>query len=501
MRRIVNAFIVFAVVAVALPQTAHAAPFHFTATPHNAKQVYFAVVDESQVPQISQIRKRNSSAPSIVNSSAKVKAVTFDAQHELYSYGVQRPDMGLAAGPDVIVQSINAQLAAYTPAGQLLSGWPKLASLFFGFKPNQFMVDPRLVYDDWDHRYWAAFLSGPTYLLAVSQTSNPGGKWNVYGFDVSDGPSIGPDFTQMAIDQNTVSISSHLLNVNKLNNLHAGIYTIRKSELESGSPHVTPRGFTDIAINGIDLDTIEPVMVPDPAGGQSPGALFLGTAGFNFPCYGGRGKCTSLYAFMVSTKTDAQTLDGIAVKTPTYVFTPGADTPACEQCLEAVGPMMTSPPVYRSGVISFAYGTGVGSGSKRVAAIQWGQLEPSIVGGHLQSASLLQIGLFRFPGDQAATFPSVMTDAAGNFYMLLDSSSSTLDPSVYVAARKANDPPNQLTATLLLKAGVAPPPVTPWGDFTAASFNGTSGVWLASQYASGGIGFAQYGTIISNVHF
>jgi hypothetical protein len=70
-----------------------------------------------------------------------------------------------------------------------------------------------------------------------------------------------------------------------------------------------------------------------------------------------------------------------------------------------------------------------------------------------------------------------------------------------MAARKKDDPPNELTATLLLKGGLSPPTVSAWGDFTAASFNGTSGVWFASQYAGRGLGLAQYGTVISNVHF
>jgi hypothetical protein len=474
---------------------------HFTAIAHSARQVYFAVVDESLVPSLSQSNHLDPSPSTYADVPAKLSAATFDAQYEAYRSGVQRPDMGLGAAPDVIVQSINSAIAAYAPAGQLLPGWPKLASSFFGLPVRQFMVDPRLVYDAWDRRFWAAYLSDSMYLLAVSQTSNPGGKWNVYGFDVSDGTDIVPDFTQMAIDRHTVSISSHLFNTQHLNDFHAGIYTLRKSALENGVPHVTPRGFTKIAVNGTALDTIEPVMVPDSAGGSPAGEYFFSTAGFNFLCYNGFGTCKSLYVFMVTTNGNVRSLDGISIKMPPYVPAPEADTPTCLQCLEAVGPMMTSPAVYRSGLISFAYGTGAGRGVNSVAAIQWGQLAPVVVGGHLKSASLTQTGLFRFPGDQSAMFPAVMTDSAGNFYMLLDSSSSTLNPSVYIAARKKDDPPNELTATLLLKGGLSPPTVSAWGDFTAASFNGTSGVWFASQYAGRGLGLAQYGTVISNVHF
>ena len=61
-----------------------------------------------------------------------------------------------------------------------------------------FLSDPRALYDPIDHRFWAAMLQvenalgvapdcpfKSVYYIAVSQTSDPRGKWNVYEFNMS----------------------------------------------------------------------------------------------------------------------------------------------------------------------------------------------------------------------------------------------------------------------------------------------------------------------------
>jgi hypothetical protein len=181
--------------------------------------------------------------------------------------------------------------------------------------------------------------------------------------------------------------------------------------------------------------------------------------------------------------------------------TPLAGTPACSHCLEAVGPMMSTPAVYSNGLIDFSTGAAVSGYAHGTPGVFWGQIRPSYSGASLASASLVQKGLLALPG-ASAFLPSVMTDAAGTLYVLFNGSGSNLFPSVYVAARRPGDPAGRMGPPKLVVAGLASPPSSwygyyfPYGDYTAASFDPSSGVWLSSQYAQTS---TTYGDYIANV--
>ena len=472
----------------------------FSATPLTGKLVYFKVVDESRVPPLGGI-STSVGAPTPRSDPQTLSIPTaFEAQREAYDAYVRRPDMGLAVSPRFILQSINPQVAVYTTGGRLLPGWPKAANRFLGLQPNAFVVDTRAEWDTWDHRFWVTFLCPHGYCVAVSKTSDPNGVWYVYGFDIRDAPGYEIDFGEFAFDQKTISVSTHLAHYyHGLKGLHANILTIAKAPLESGAQDVAPQGYADLHVAGHDLDTVEPVVVPDAAGGQPAGEFFMSTKGFNFTCNYLRPFCSTVYVFMLSGSGSAQKISGASFETQPYEYVFGANTPRCKFCLETVGPMMTTSPVYDHGLISYAFGTGMNNGSQNISAIRWGQVAPIVTAQSLVTTKVLQQGTLVFSGDLSAFFPSVMTDYAGDFFMVFDESSSTLDPSVAVAARRTTDPEGQLTQTTIVKRGLWPPNTVYYGDYTGGAFSGTSGpVWFASEFA-GPKGF--FDTEIFNVKF
>ncbi len=480
--------------------TATADTLKFTATPVTGKLVNFRTVDESKVPGRLEVQTVLSRPTGRAGSTSLSIPVAFEAQREPYKSGVERPDMALGVGPRFIVQSINAGVSVYTTSGQLVQGWPKSANAFLGQKDTDFAGDTRAAWDTWDHRYWVTYLCQRGLCIAVSKTSDPNGIWYVYGFELADKPGFEIDFDQFGFDQHTISVSTHLGHYfHGPLGLHANIFTIDKAALESGSKNVVPQGYADLHVAGHDLDTVEPVLVPDPSGASPAGEFFMSTEGFNFPCYVFRPYCKSVYLFMLAGGGNSQTISGASIVTSPYRFTPLADTTACKLCLETVGPMMTTSPVYDNGRISFAFGTGVNNGTQEISAIRWGQLTPILTGTQLTNAQPIQSGTLAYPGDLAAFFPSVMTDFSGNFYMIFDESSSTLNPSVFVAGRRSTDPLGQLTSTVLVKRGLKPPTVPFWGDYTAGAFGGSRrSAWFASEYA--GVGNI-YGTEIFEVKF
>src|SRR5262245_25991826 len=156
-----------------------------------------------------------------------------------FATGCNPPDMAIGASPKWVFQGVNMQWEVLDPNGNVQPGWPVSAQNFFGVpnEPNNcdaahknqpFMSDPRALYDPADGRFWAAMLQiegsvafgiAPScpffsvYYVAVSQTSNPNGNWNVYVFNMEkdiNGNQFGADYTQLGINSQAVYFSGNM---------------------------------------------------------------------------------------------------------------------------------------------------------------------------------------------------------------------------------------------------------------------------------------------------
>src|SRR5690348_5419052 len=145
-----------------------------------------------------------------------------------FAQGCNPPDMAVAASPSLVLQGVNTSWEVLDTSGTVMSG-PVSAQTFFGV-PNEpgncdpdhgnqpFLSDPRALYDPADGRFWAAMLQiegsvafgvaqncpyKSSYWIAVSQTSNPTGAWNVYQFNMETdvgSQKFGADYTQIGIN-------------------------------------------------------------------------------------------------------------------------------------------------------------------------------------------------------------------------------------------------------------------------------------------------------------
>src|SRR5947208_9562635 len=145
-----------------------------------------------------------------------------------FGRGCNPPDMGVAASPQFVLQGVNTQWEVLGSKGNVQPGWPVSAQNFFGV-PNAtgvdgqpcdtahqsqpFLSDPRALYDPADGRFRAAMLQvenafavgdacpfQSTYYVAVSQTSDPRGTWNVYAFEMTMGQPFAADYTQLGMN-------------------------------------------------------------------------------------------------------------------------------------------------------------------------------------------------------------------------------------------------------------------------------------------------------------
>jgi fibronectin type 3 domain-containing protein len=119
------------------------------------------------------------------------------------STGYLPPDPNIAVGPNHIVQTVNVSISVYDKNGNMYAGYPKsLPSLWApigGACGTNNGGDPDVQYDRAADRWLVSQLgstSGPYYeCIAVSQTNDPTGAYNLYSYSfgttLNDYPKIG----------------------------------------------------------------------------------------------------------------------------------------------------------------------------------------------------------------------------------------------------------------------------------------------------------------------
>ncbi len=433
--------------------------------------------------------------------------------------GCQPPDQALAASTSWVLQGVNTSFAVYSTAGTLQSGWPKSAQSFFGVPnpgscdPNgPYLTDPRAFYDPNDGRFWTAILqvegvSGRTqncpfltrYWIAVSQTSDPRGLWNIYAFDMSGGTTNDADYTMFGFDQQAIYFSGNMFNQALTAYEYAEIFGVNKSLMEAGSS-VTAFGFRNLSVTAtrtVLVDTVQPVETEARKYGGPNGGVFINSFNggevhqFNGDPFGDDCISSSCHGLAVWTMTkpgtSSATLSFTFVDTAHYILPPSSDEPGCTQCVDSLDTRVSGTPPYHNGDLSFALETGVNNGSQIVPAILWGQVVPAINDdGTLAGATLFQQGYYAYAGDTSASFGALMPDADGDLFMVFELMSSSIKPEVvYTARRVALSLGIFHDGGIVLRAGNARTTNFRWGDYEATSYDGFSSnkVWFAGEYS------------------
>lgn len=444
-----------------------------------------------------------------------------------FASGCNPPDMAVAASPSYVLQGVNTQWEVLDTSGRVLSGFPVSAQSFFGV-PSQpcdpasgnqpFLSDPRAFYDPTDHRFWAAMLQvegglgiAPgcplltLYWVAVSQTSDPTGAWNVYAFEMAHGTPFAADYTQIGLNSNTLFFSANMFGV--AGGFYAEIFEANKAKMEQGRADFTVDGFANLQGTGPGTaianvgpflaDTVQPVFT---LGEGTRDGLFVDTVDGPDLLNGhlcsdpSTDACKGLIEWRMHNPTGhdnggaAPTLTARYLPdTKSFAFPPPADEPTCTYCVDASDLRISATPVYSDGTIYAGWDSAIDNGTQVVPGIVWAEV--SEAGGGRPS---VQSGYFVLPGDQAATYPAFMPNADGQVVMLYEHMSSSTNPEAKYVVHDAGGP--FTGAGRVLKAGEASYrptlcgssalPVCRWGDYEAVSFDGRGRIWLAGEYAN-----------------
>ena len=192
-------------------------------------------------------------------------------------YSVEPPDQGMCVGSGLVLETVNDVTRVYHKDGTPASGVEDLNS-FYGYPPaltrpagppfGQFVTDPSCLFDQATQRFFNVVLtldrdpSSGAYLgsnhldIAVSQTSDPTGGWNIYRLPVQDdgtqgtpnhgctdgaghpGPCLG-DYPHIGADANGFYITTNEYEFIGNAYIGAQIYAFSKEQLAEGAASVT----------------------------------------------------------------------------------------------------------------------------------------------------------------------------------------------------------------------------------------------------------------------
>ena len=195
------------------------------------------------------------------------------------------PDQALCVGNGYVVEAVNDVINVFNTSGQsvlpdntstnIVAGFPTDVNhavdlnSFFGYGPAinratgiraQFVTDPSCLYDAATQRFFVVVLTLETVPttgaftqqnhidIAVSQTSNPTGGWNIYRLDVTNdgtntggvnpGPYLG-DYPHIGADANGFYVTTNAYPWCCNGFAGAQIYALSKAQLAAGAANVS----------------------------------------------------------------------------------------------------------------------------------------------------------------------------------------------------------------------------------------------------------------------
>jgi hypothetical protein len=443
------------------------------------------------------------------------------------------PDMSLAVSENYAVQLVNNSFSVYDKAGKIQAGFPKSAGSFFGLAGGTYTTDPRGFYDWVNQRFVFIMLTesnpfGPGgtanvggLLIAASQTSNPTGKWNVYGpaFSIGkkgecpDYPTLGQDSNNWGKNATKGGIYVGINEFGTTGYCKAGpnnpaptfignyFFIIPKDALYAGT------GFSDWIFSGFNhggtlVDTMQAANMTDFAD-RSSSVPILNTLNMNFGGPNGMvaWSVSNPFGFLNGGASPAVT--GVNVNTGNYSFPPDADEPngsggVCGGCINTGDNRISGQVKYHAGELFGAFNTAA-SGSS-VPSFIWFDVHMMLdalgnaTAAYERQEDCVFCGLPN--GHNAAWFyATLQPDLENNLLIAFDFSADISFPSVGYSTRRVNHPDGQLaainnsifTGVAFYQQGCTSGQGCRWGDYTATApdltVRGHPAMWFSAQYA------------------
>jgi hypothetical protein len=420
---------------------------------------------------VQRIGLASSEAPSIESPapSASFVAVSDDDS-------VAPPDTTGAAGPDQVMAVTNARMRVQTKAGVVID-----SAAFPAFWDSLGVSDPfgpRLVYEPYGGRWVLVAAAGrqsttASLLLAVSQTSDASGLWNLSAFDADSNNTTWADHPVVGFDRDRIVVQANM-GRNDSNSAIAGtkIWAISKVTAYAGSLPAakvfsnmgTTLGNTQVPASTYDPDLAVTYFLSDWKGAD--GSLRL------FTLQGPVGS---------ETFTPGQ----FVTVADTWADSPPGGTDFVPQAVSSrkihAGDARIANLVYRNGSLWAAHTVFLPSGGPTRSAVQWWEIRPD--------ATVVQRGRVDDLAGRHFAFPSIAVNANGDALLGFSTFSAASFAGAGYAFRFGTDPLSTMQADRVLKAGEAKydrgAPKNLWGvsSATVTDPSNDRALWTLQEYA------------------
>ncbi len=406
--------------------------------------------------------------------------------------GYVPPDTIAAAGPNHVVECINANIAIYNKSGTLISK-QTLSSFFSGFSHGSIISDPQVLYDDVSSRF----------VVAVADIGPNSTKENVALLPQNAGKTFFSDFPRMGFNADVYTLTFNMFGF-PLNSSspydHVQVLSILKSSVLDANTSTLTAAKADRT--GLTNSTMTPASMHGAPTG-SPMIFTQETLDPNTSLPTGN----SIRLSAIANPFGVPSFFDFDVTVPSYVVgalgaTPPANQPSVNQISTNDSRILNVS--YRAGQLIASQTVGTAAG---VANARWYHFNVNLTPTHpqptlVQSGNIARTSLSTY-------FPSVEINASGDIGMTFMESGATEYMSMYVTGRKWTDPLGTMQIPRLVKSGDAAYSAfgdsSPFraGDFSGISVDPTNGsFWAANEYATArnfGIqSLANWGTWIGN---
>ena len=371
-------------------------------------------------------------------SSADFDGLDNDDNGDLTGFIVRPPDPQMAVGPDHVFEMVNIVGRIYSRTGATLQSFSLVD--FFVVPSGYRDTDPKIIYDALSGRWFASYVSfidrpGPNdegrLHLAISQTSDPTGAWNVYFLPYTqfNPPDGFPDYAGIGVTDDKFTISSNIFDIDGPFYFGEHTVVIEKADVMAG-------GAAEFFAFPFDLDrfTVRPAHSLEPGNDQ-----YLVTRS--------RFSSTTLTVIRITGTPDAGPVIEAAATDLTIISQtspPDSQTNGSGGDFDS-GDQRILEAIWRDGSLwasASAACVPAGDSSTRSCAhlIEVNATPPT-------TPSIAQDIMFGASGEYYS-WPAVRTDASGDLYVSLTHSNSSIFAEARAAGRLASEPANtRLNAT------------------------------------------------------
>ena len=392
------------------------------------------------------------------------------------------PDTDGAVGLSHVMTALNSQIRFQKRNGSQIVTLN--TSDFWSSLNPRFISDPHVVYDPYGKRWIFTmiadfFLPTSSVLLAVSETSDPTGVWNLYRVIVDEKGKTFADFPLLGFNENWITVSVNMYPDAGGFFVESRIFAFDKADVYSnGAGHFTqfedPNGFAMAPARTHDKELDTEYLVEDwggnlPSGTQFVGALRISsiTGSVNAPVF------HSGISFAVSSPWSD--VPPFLNSEPQKGSTKGIDG----------GDARIPQAEYRNGSLWTSHTVWLPFDTPTHSVAQWWQVLPN--------GTVRQRGRVEDPsGKTQYAYPSLAVNAQGDALLGYSRFSPTQYASANYSFREQTDPPNTMRGDRVLKSGEAPYFKTygasrnRWGDYSATVVDPVNDVdmWTIQEYAT-----------------